>query len=172
MGAGQTPDLDQLTSMVSDLALQVRRERSRAKRRQTSTPQASSGFVSVDPPVTVWTASDTGSSDAGAWSAWETLDSSSAVPDSASMVMFELTYTNSRATSDPSDAICGIGIRKDGGATGVTVVNIAPVWNLLEQEETEYGMAFTAFVGNDAQIRYRKPSDDYTYTLKVYGYYG
>lgn len=174
--------VDSLAAVISDLTANNRRAQIVAAQRASrvaflsSQPTATTGtglsMTRTEPAQQIWTATETGGTGAGAWSAWEDLDVSLAVPVGSAMWLMQWTYENTRTGGDPSDAICGIGYRLSSSETGLTIVESRPVWSLLEMTTTTLAgtaLLFAPTTGT-AQIRYRRPSDDYTYTVSAYGH--
>lgn len=173
---GLKGDIDQLRRLVTDLA------RSTAKTQQVQRVEKNieqegrserviGAFTRVDPLESVWSKSVTAASTTGSWASWESIDFSSVVPATASLIFCQARLKNALNGGDTEENYLGLEFREDSGKEGI-LIGFEYYLELVDDASPDIYLpvALPAPSGGSGEIRYREAKEDYDYEIKVYGY--
>ena len=141
-----------------------------AKPEPRAAPVFTGGVTWILPPVSVFTVSVTGSTDAGSFSEYEAIDFSREI-GGAQGVYIEIKMNTTRVSNDGDETFLAIDWRLSVKDDPIHIVELSMFTESDEQRETtKYSTHFLPVVAGKAEIRYKRPSDTYDYEIRVYGY--
>ena len=131
--------------------------------------RAVGGVTWILPPISVWTVSVTGSSDAGSFSPYETIDFSRDI-GGANTVYIELLMANTRTPPGVVLPILAIDWRLSVRDGPIHVSEITTNSDENDTDASKYSTHMLPVHAGKAEVRYRRPNDDFDYEIRVYGY--